>query len=123
MIWENLFRLKDADKQELLDMKDVEGNLPLQVAIRFNNEYMCRKVFDYIEKKVLDEKICLRLKGTAAFQASESGNLKMLKLFISPKINEPKEEITFDKLLKARFNNGYTYLHVAAKQSIIFNIY
>jgi hypothetical protein len=124
LIWKELSHLKDADERikELLRMEDVEGNLPIQAAVRFNNEYIRKKVFDYMDEKGLDEKIRFQLIGAAAFQASKFGNLEMLKLCIPSDNNEPKKKIIFDKLWKARFNNEYTYLHVAAEQGN-FNIF
>lgn len=117
LVWNKLLTNGDECIEEWLNEEDIEGNLPLQTAVCFYNKYMCKKVFEYMGDIGLSKEDHLRLKGTAAFQASKSGNLEMSKHFFSFKLDKSTKEITFDASLKAiRFNHGYTYLHVEAKQ-------
>ena len=42
---------------------DVEGNLPLEVAARFNNDYMCKKLLEHIEQSPSNDNESFRLQG------------------------------------------------------------
>ncbi len=120
IIWEKLLDVYQY-QNDLLDMSDVRGAKPLQVAARFNNNYMCEKVLKCI-KTNSDKTNLFTLKSAAAREASLAGNLEILKHIIRSASKEDPQDLAPDeteKLLQSRDKNGYTCLHLAAAQGNI----
>ncbi len=104
-----------------MTMMDVEGNIPLEVAARFNNEHMCKNLLDHVKNKPLMDKLHLLVKR-AAHEASEAGNLSILKLIIpvgSNKEEQKMSSVEIERILQIRNEDGYTCLHLAAAQGNI----
>jgi len=99
----------------------VRGAKPLQIAARFNNEYMCKEVLRYLNKETEKVKAFL-LRSAAAREASLAGNLEILKLIIGFDSKEKCQQLSLDqieRILENRDKNGYTCLHLAASQGKI----
>ncbi len=118
IIWK---KLPDTYSSKLMAMEDAEENLPLEVAARVGNQYMCKILLDYVKNKSPKSEIH-RLLGRAAHEASEAGHLDILKLIISHDFNTKQQQLLSDeteKILQLTDEYGYTCLHLAAARGNI----
>ena len=115
MVWENLLDSYNA-KDELINMTDMEGNSPLEVAARSDNEHVCKILLEHIKSTKSKDRSYLSALGKAAHEACQAGNLKILKLIIgfgsdNAQKMTPEEN---GRIFKIRDKNEYSCLHLAA---------
>lgn len=106
-------------KNKLVNTMDDQGNSPLEVGARFNNEDICRKLLDHIKASSQNDGVYLGIKGRAALEASQAGHLNILKLIVWPDFKEESKQLPSNEtktILQVRDKNNYTCLHFAAAQ-------
>ncbi len=99
---------------------NVDGNVPLELAARFNNEYMCKNLLNYVKQIPSNVNLHSLIKRTA-HEACEAGHLNILKLIILPNSDKQQQMAPdiIERILQMRDEDGYTCLHLAAARSNI----
>ena len=125
LIWENLLDVYNL-KSVLMNMIDDEGNSPLEVSSRFDNEYMCQKLLVRITQMSLNDDALFRMRARAAHAASETGHLNILKAILRYNSGGESPNLSSDetkRILQIRGENRYTCLHLAAEQGEIASLF
>ncbi|CAF1042536.1 unnamed protein product [Adineta steineri] len=112
-------KLSTRNIAELMQTKDSSGNLPLHLAAQINTEDELKIWKELIKKKNVSPMFNLlliknRRGNTVAHEASEHGNLRILKFMWEPLL--PDKEHAHTKVFYATDDdNRFTCLHIAAK--------